>query len=120
MLTNYPTSIVVHGMALNITVQSYDQSLDFGLMADGVAMPDVRELADAILIAFDDVKALPLPGEHAEEDEPAASAASSVGRLVGRARRTLDSAVSAAADTAGKVVPKAVLRAAAPARRKNG
>jgi diacylglycerol O-acyltransferase len=34
MLTNYPTSIVVHGVALNITVQSYDQSMDFGLMAD--------------------------------------------------------------------------------------
>ena len=33
MLTNYPTSIVVHGMALNITVQTYDQSLDFGLIA---------------------------------------------------------------------------------------
>ena len=123
MLTNYPTSIIVHGMALNITVQSYDQSLDFGLMADGAAMPDVRELADAILIAFDDVKALPLPGEHADENEPAsasAASASSVGKLVGRARRSLGSAVSAAADTAGKVVPKAVLRAAAPARRKRG
>ena len=48
MLTNYPCSIVVHGVALNITVQSYDQSLDFGLMADAAAMPDVRELADAI------------------------------------------------------------------------
>ena len=33
MLTNYPTSIVVHGIALNITVQSYDESLDFGLIA---------------------------------------------------------------------------------------
>ena len=39
MLTNYPTSIVVHGMALNVTVQSYDQSLDFGLMADAAAAP---------------------------------------------------------------------------------
>jgi diacylglycerol O-acyltransferase / wax synthase len=121
MLTNYPTSIVVHGIALNITVQSYDQSLDFGLIADGQAMPDVRELADAIVIAFDDVKALPLPGEGADDDEPAAGgAASSVGQLVGRARRTLGSAVSAAADTAGKVVPQAVLRAARPARRKSG
>ena len=63
MLTNYPTSIVVHGMALNITVQSYDQSLDFGLMADAAAMPDVAELADAIRIAFDDLRALPRPGE---------------------------------------------------------
>ena len=63
MVTNYPTSIIVHGMALNITVQSYHQSLDFGLMADAAAMPDVRELADAMAIAFDDIASLPLPGE---------------------------------------------------------
>jgi WS/DGAT/MGAT family acyltransferase len=67
MLTNYPTSIVVHGIALNITVQSYDRSLDFGLMADAQAMPDVKELADAIRIGFEDLQALPLPGEEAEE-----------------------------------------------------
>jgi len=61
MLTNYPTSIIMHGMALNITVQSYDRSLDFGLMADALAMPDVRELADAITIAFDDLRTLVRP-----------------------------------------------------------
>ena len=55
MLSNYPTSIVVHGMALNITVQSYDQQMDFGLMADAGAMPDVRTLADALRVAFDDL-----------------------------------------------------------------
>ena len=58
MLTNYPCSIIVHGMALNITVQSYDQSLDFGLMADAAAMPEVRELADAIAAAFDELRGL--------------------------------------------------------------
>jgi diacylglycerol O-acyltransferase len=51
MLTNYPCSIVTHGVGLNITVQSYDQSLDFGLMADAAAMPDVRHLADAVAAA---------------------------------------------------------------------
>ena len=55
MVSNYPTSIVVHGMALNITVQSYDQQMDFGLMADAAAMPDVRALADALRVAFDDL-----------------------------------------------------------------
>jgi WS/DGAT/MGAT family acyltransferase len=59
MLTNYPCSIVTHGMGLNITVQSYDQSYDFGLMADAQAMPDVRKLADAIDEAFKALKALP-------------------------------------------------------------
>ena len=70
MLSNYPTSIVVHGMALNITVQSYDQALDFGLIADAAAMPDVADLAEAIRTAFDDLRALPLPGQ-SDEDEPA-------------------------------------------------
>jgi hypothetical protein len=55
MLSNFPTSIVVHGMALNVTVQSYDQQMDFGLMADAAAMPDVRLLADALRVAFDDL-----------------------------------------------------------------
>lgn len=55
MVSNFPTSIVVHGMALNITVQSYDQQMDFGLMADAAAMPDVRTLADALRVAFDDL-----------------------------------------------------------------
>lgn len=58
MLSNYPTSIVVHGMALNITVQSYDQSLDFGLMADAAAAPDVKDLADAIAASFDELRAM--------------------------------------------------------------
>lgn len=59
MLTNYPCSIVTHGLALNITVQSYDQSLDCGLMADAKALPDVRGLADAMARALDVLRGLP-------------------------------------------------------------
>jgi WS/DGAT/MGAT family acyltransferase len=84
MLTNYPTSIVVHGLALNITVQSYDQNLDFGLMADAQAMPDVRELADAIAIAFDDLRALPRPGEAETDDAPPEGLLSTATRQVGQ------------------------------------
>ena len=58
MLTNYPCSIVTHGVGLNITVQSYDQSLDFGLMADATAMPDVRRLADEVGAAAAEFAAL--------------------------------------------------------------
>ncbi len=72
MLTNYPCSIVTHGMGLNITVQSYAQSLDFGLMADAKAMPDVRRLADAVGKAFEALRALPLH----DDDVPAARTAS--------------------------------------------
>jgi diacylglycerol O-acyltransferase / wax synthase len=73
MLTNYPTSIVVHGVALNITVQTYDESLEFGLIACGEAMPEVAELAQQIAVAFDEFAAL--PATHAEA--PAAQAPAS-------------------------------------------
>jgi hypothetical protein len=59
MLTNYPTSIVVHGVALNITVQTYNESLEFGLIACGEAMPEVAELARHVQAAFDEFQALP-------------------------------------------------------------
>ncbi len=87
MITNYPASIIVHGMALNITVQSYDRSLDFGLMADAKAMPDVRELADAIEIAFDDLRVLVRPGEVDPDAE-------SPPGVVGRTARGLSGAVT--------------------------
>ncbi|HSI58773.1 MAG TPA: wax ester/triacylglycerol synthase family O-acyltransferase [Ideonella sp.] len=75
MLTNYPTSIVVHGMALNITVQSYHEHMDFGLMADAEAMPDVRLLANAIRGALDQIRALPRPeAAPAEPPKPLAAA----------------------------------------------
>ncbi|MDO8419192.1 MAG: wax ester/triacylglycerol synthase family O-acyltransferase [Rubrivivax sp.] len=58
MLTNYPTSIVVHGIALNITVESYERSLDFGIMADARAVPDVRDLAQGLHEAMDELRAM--------------------------------------------------------------
>ena len=40
MTAMYPLSIVVHGVALNITVQSYRGQLCFGLIACRRALPD--------------------------------------------------------------------------------
>ena len=76
MLTNYPTSIVVHGVALNITVQTYNESLEFGLIACGEAMPEVAELARHVQAAFDEFQALPanvvgVVSEAAPPPEPA-------------------------------------------------
>ena len=69
MITNYPASIVVHGMALNITVQTYDQHLDLGLMACGVALPETAELAayiEASFLEFQTLEPVALPPEVAE------------------------------------------------------
>jgi len=41
----YPVSAVAHGLALNITILSYNGSLDFGLVAAKEAMPGLRAFA---------------------------------------------------------------------------
>ncbi|MES2317134.1 MAG: wax ester/triacylglycerol synthase family O-acyltransferase [Pseudomonadota bacterium] len=45
MTANYPVSIVTHGLALNVTVQSYNGALDFGMVACRRAVPDIRLFA---------------------------------------------------------------------------
>ena len=59
LLADYPTSIVVHGVALNITVQSYHESLDIGIVACARAMPELAEFAAHIQTAFRELQALP-------------------------------------------------------------
>jgi WS/DGAT/MGAT family acyltransferase len=78
MLVNYPTSIVVHGVALNITVQSYNDSLDFGMMACGKAMPQVAELAAHLHEAFAELKALPATAALPADGAPAKAAGTRV------------------------------------------
>jgi WS/DGAT/MGAT family acyltransferase len=43
--TYWPVSIVEHGLGLNITLQSYAGSLDFGVLAARVGIPDARPIA---------------------------------------------------------------------------
>lgn len=52
MLTYHPVSIVVHGIALNITVESYNGSMEFGFTACAKALPDLRTLASRTTRAF--------------------------------------------------------------------
>ncbi|MCE4538682.1 wax ester/triacylglycerol synthase family O-acyltransferase [Pelomonas sp. P7] len=95
MLTNYPTSIAVHGLALNVTVQTYNQSLDIGLMACGEALPETAELAAHVETAFMEFQALAVA-----DAEPAPVATK-----------------KAAVKTSGK---KPAAKGASPARRKTG
>ncbi|MGB3501524.1 MAG: wax ester/triacylglycerol synthase family O-acyltransferase [Mesorhizobium sp.] len=53
----YPVSIPVHGIALNITVQSYVDRLDFGITADRKAVPDADAMADLFAPALAELKA---------------------------------------------------------------
>jgi diacylglycerol O-acyltransferase len=61
MLTFHPMSIVVHGVALNITIQTYAGSVDFGLIADKQALPQMHELTHALQEAFEAGRELLMP-----------------------------------------------------------
>ncbi|HET9693859.1 MAG TPA: wax ester/triacylglycerol synthase family O-acyltransferase [Steroidobacteraceae bacterium] len=51
MLRYWPMSIVAHGLAANITVESYAGSLEFGVITASNAVPKPRQLADGLVAA---------------------------------------------------------------------
>jgi diacylglycerol O-acyltransferase len=110
MLTNQPTSIVAHGVALNVTVQTYDTSLEMGIIACGQAMPEVAEFAAYIEAAFHEFQAL--PAAPAPEVEKKAPAAANKRTPVAAKRRT----VAAKPTVAAKKKPSAAKKKAAPRR----
>ena len=61
MVTNYPVSIVTHGLGLNVTVQSYNGSLDFGIIACRRAVPDIGLFAACMRAAHAELLALTAP-----------------------------------------------------------
>ena len=52
VIANFPVSIATHGCALNITLSSYVDRLDFGLIACKDAVPDVQDIANYIVTEF--------------------------------------------------------------------
>ena len=127
MRSNFPTSIVVHGVALNITVESYDKQMDFGLVADAQAMPDARALARAIEIAFDDLRVL-TANLGADDAEPLAvpgadalrAVRQRVSSTVAEASRAAQQAVRTVTRTAVEVAVGQAVQAVARATSKPG
>jgi diacylglycerol O-acyltransferase / wax synthase len=52
LLHIFPVSISTHGLALNITVQSYRDQLDFGFIAGANIIPHVQVLCDMLPLEF--------------------------------------------------------------------
>jgi WS/DGAT/MGAT family acyltransferase len=69
--TYWPVSIVEHGLGLNITLQSYAGSLDFGLIAARSVLPDLHRVARGLLEAFAELEAAPPPVSQPESKGPA-------------------------------------------------
>jgi WS/DGAT/MGAT family acyltransferase len=56
MVANYPMGPIFDGGGLNITVMSYLDQLDFGLVACADLIPDVWSISDGLGAALDDLK----------------------------------------------------------------
>jgi len=56
MEASFPLSVLIDGQSLNITVVSYCDSIDFGLMACRDTIADVEKIADYIDDALDGIK----------------------------------------------------------------
>jgi WS/DGAT/MGAT family acyltransferase len=102
IVANYPVSIPAHGGALNMTVQSYNGALEYGLTACRRAVPDVDVLADYVVDAH---RQLLARLEEASAVEPAALATAAAP----------DKARPRPALPATKAVPKVAAKAAAKA-----
>ncbi|HLX14414.1 MAG TPA: wax ester/triacylglycerol synthase family O-acyltransferase [Bradyrhizobium sp.] len=63
LLHIFPVSIATHGLALNITVQSYRDQLDFGFIAGANIIPHVQVLCDMVPEEFAALEAAFVPPE---------------------------------------------------------
>lgn len=58
MVANYPVGPITDGGGLNMTVMSYLDNLDFGLLACPDVLPDVWSLAEGLQLALDELIAV--------------------------------------------------------------
>lgn len=66
----YPVSIPAHGMALNVTVQSYNGRLDYGLIGCSRAVPDILEIGDNLLTEHKKLYELAMATQSLPESTP--------------------------------------------------
>ena len=58
LLAHYPMSLVFDGFTLNITVVSYDNGLDIGIVGDAQTLPDAWDLINDIRLELAELSAL--------------------------------------------------------------
>ncbi len=78
MLTHHPVSIAAHGLAVNLTVQSYVDRMDFAVTACHAALPDADVLLDRMLAAWEALHARGMPAMAASATESAQASGAAV------------------------------------------
>lgn len=67
MVGSYPMSILMDGQALNITLCSHGNQLDFGILGCRNAMPDIELLAQYVRDAFEELRTIAAVGKPAKK-----------------------------------------------------
>ena len=127
-ISTFPVSIPYHGMALNITLQSYNGWLDFGLIGCRRAMPDIADLAKYMQAAHVELlersrelaAATPAkaPAKRARKDPKAAAKATktTAAKKTAKAKTKAKAKVKVKVKTKAKTKAKAKAKARAKAR----
>ena len=113
LLHYYPVSTITEGQGLNITVQSYLDSLDFGLVACRDLVPDLEHLADLLLA---EIEALARACGATLSAAPAPSANGSTAGVASPVVATAEAAPAKKRATSTKRSPKAAPSKSAPAK----
>lgn len=125
----YPVSIASHGMALNVTVQSYNGRMDYGLIACRRAVPDVTGIGDYMLAEHKtlmDLMHAAAPAAASSDAKPAAAAVAAPVKRAARktvAKAVVKSVTQPAVKTAARKIPaptaaKKAVAAKSPAKKK--
>jgi diacylglycerol O-acyltransferase / wax synthase len=114
--TYSPVSIPAHGMALNVTVQSYNGVVEFGLTACRRALPDIGDLGDYMVEAAHELgKRVAEAAEVAPLAAPATAPAANIAEAPARAPRPRRTKPKALALTVVEAKPARRPRAATAA-----
>jgi diacylglycerol O-acyltransferase / wax synthase len=90
LLATYPASIVTHGQALNITCQSYADSMNFGFTGCHSTVPSLQRLAVYSADALAELEAAILPPPKAIRPAPRARAEGRTPRVKATKTRTVE------------------------------
>jgi len=109
MLASYPISTLLPGVNLNATVLSHGNSLDFGLLGDMHALPDLDIVVERMIYRFAELEREVLGKTRRKRSSAGAKSASTGGKKVAKKR---------AASTAGKGKAKTKSRPKAATKRR--
>jgi WS/DGAT/MGAT family acyltransferase len=69
MVAHYPVSVITDGVGLNITVMSYQDKIDFGIVIDRDMVDDAWTFAESMSSALEDLKKAVLPPKRSPQRE---------------------------------------------------